>query len=142
MGVARLAHYSIRAADLDASERFYTEALGFRAGFRPPFGFPGRWLYQDTDETDYGVVHLIGAGADDYLGRRNGMGGNAGTGALDHIAFLATDWPAMRARLRRLGIPYRERSVPLLGLHQVFLEDPSGIVIELNYPAAEASSAA
>jgi len=27
--------------------------------------------------------------------------------------------------------------VPSLGLHQVFVEDPSGVTIELNYPAQE-----
>jgi hypothetical protein len=31
-------------------------------------------------------------------------------------------------------VPYRERTVPDLNLHQVFLDDPSGVVIELNYP--------
>jgi hypothetical protein len=45
----------------------------------------------------------------------------------------------MRARLKRHGIAYRERTVPTLGLHQVFLEDPSSVTIELNYPAAEAA---
>jgi len=34
----------------------------------------------------------------------------------------------------------RERTVPSLGLHQVFFEDPSSVTIELNYPAAEAAA--
>ncbi len=62
----------------------------------------------------------------------------AGPGALDHIAFAATDWPAMRARCHAAGVRYVERTVPALGQHQVFLDDPSGVTIELNYPAAEA----
>ena len=32
------------------------------------------------------------------------------------------------------GLAFRERMVPDLNLHQVFLDDPSGVVIELNYP--------
>jgi hypothetical protein len=48
----------------------------------------------------------------------------------------------MRARLARHGVPYRERTVPDLGLHQVFFEDPSQVTIELNYPAEEARQAA
>jgi hypothetical protein len=34
-------------------------------------------------------------------------------------------------------VPVRERTVPVLGLHQVFLDDPNGIVIELNFPSHE-----
>ena len=43
----------------------------------------------------------------------------------------------MIARLDRLGVARRERTVPRLGLQQVFLDDPNGVVVELNYPMAE-----
>ncbi len=141
MSVVKLAHYSVRAVDLAASEKFYTEVMGFRVGYRPGFPFPGLWFYESADESDYGIVHIIGVGAEEagglsaYLGDRPE---GAGTGALDHIAFLAQDWREMRGRLRRMAIPYVERTVPTLSLHQVFLKDPSDVVIELNYPAAEA----
>ncbi|MCW2238804.1 VOC family protein [Azospirillum canadense] len=143
MGIAKLAHYSIRTTDLEASRRFYTEVMGFRAGFRPPFDFPGLWLYQGEDESEFGVVHIIGVDPNDpsglhrYLGDRP-AGAQEGTGTVDHIAFLANGWAEMRGRLDRIGVAFRERTVPSLGLHQVFLEDPSGVTIELNYPAAEA----
>ena len=52
----------------------------------------------------------------------------------------ATDLADMRSRLKRNKVEYRERTVPDLGLHQVFFEDPSGVTIELNFPAAEAAS--
>jgi hypothetical protein len=48
----------------------------------------------------------------------------------------------MLAHLQGLGIAPRERTVPSLGLHQLFLDDPNGIVIELNYPAAEKAALA
>ncbi|HWS69446.1 MAG TPA: VOC family protein, partial [Steroidobacteraceae bacterium] len=76
MGIVKLAHYSIRTMDLEASRRFYTDVMNFRVGFRPPFDFPGLWLYLDDDESEYGVVHLIGIDPDDpgrlvrYLGER------------------------------------------------------------------------
>lgn len=135
--LTRLAHFSIRTRDLEASRRFYVEALGLRAGARPPFAFPGLWLYAGPDETDQGVVHLIGMGSQDdaamdaYLGARDGMG----SGALDHVAFFADDWPAMRVRLRAPDIPYDERRVPVAGFRQVFVQDPCGVVIELNFAA-------
>ena len=65
-----------------------------------------------------------------------------GTGTLDHMAFRATGLAQMRARLRENNVAYRERTVPSLGLHQVFFEDPSDVTIELNFPAAEAEQAA
>jgi catechol 2,3-dioxygenase-like lactoylglutathione lyase family enzyme len=145
MAIAQLGHYSVRTADLAASRRFYVEILQLREGYRPPFDFPGHWLYLGEDETTFGVVHLIGVdpsapeNLSRYLGARDPES-LAGTGALDHIAFLATDWPAMRARCEAGGIEYVERQVPLLGLRQVFLTDPSGVTIELNYPASEATA--
>ncbi|AMG88969.1 MULTISPECIES: VOC family protein [Bordetella] len=146
MPVRKLAHYSVRTASLDASRRFYTEILGFKEGYRPAFKFPGVWLYQGGDEADYGVVHLIGVDRDDpqgladYLGDKDAASLH-GSAAIDHLAFLATDLADMRARLANAGLDFRERTVPDLGLHQVFVEDPSGVTIELNYPAAQAMGA-
>lgn len=148
MAISKLAHYSIRTADLAASQRFYEAVLGLRRGYRPPFDFPGVWLYAGEDEADFGVVHLIGIGADDagavdaYLGDRDAGGGEGGggEGAIDHVAFLAADWPAVRARCRARGVACVERDVPALGLLQVFLRDPSGVTVELNFPAAEAGN--
>ncbi|HPW12474.1 MAG TPA: VOC family protein [Thermomonas sp.] len=146
MPINKLAHFSVRTTSIEASRRFYTEVLGFREGYRPPFEFPGLWLYSGGDEADYGVVHLIGSDRDDpdglvrYLGDKDAASLH-GSAAVDHLAFLATGLEDMRGRLQRAGLPTRERTVPDLGLHQVFVEDPSGITIELNFPAAEAENA-
>jgi hypothetical protein len=59
-------------------------------------------------------------------------------GRLDHYSIRTLD---MRKRLGRHKVPFRERTVPSLGLHQVFIEDPSQVTIELNYPASEAGKA-
>jgi catechol 2,3-dioxygenase-like lactoylglutathione lyase family enzyme len=50
MAINKLAHFSVRTTDIEASRKFYVEVLGFRVGFRPPFQFPGLWLYQGEDE--------------------------------------------------------------------------------------------
>lgn len=144
MAIDKLAHYSIRTTDLEASRVFYTEILGFRVGYRPPFDFPGIWLYMGEDEREYGTVHIIGIdpnnpeGLIKYLGDKS-LDSLKGTGSVDHIAFNATGLAEMRQKLTSRGMPIRERTVPSLNLHQVFLEDPSGVTIELNYPAAEAA---
>ena len=143
MGIRKLGHYSIRTGDLEASRRFYTEVLGMKEGFRPPFRFPGIWLYLGGDEGDYGVVHIIGIDRNDPEGLKAYLGDKPeeslyGSAAVDHLAFLATNLVEMHRRLHVAGLEFRERTVPSLGLHQVFVEDPSGVTIELNFPAEEA----
>jgi catechol 2,3-dioxygenase-like lactoylglutathione lyase family enzyme len=141
MPVSKLAHYSIRTTDLERSCAFYERILGFTRGYRPPFDFPGAWLYKGGDDADFGTVHIVGIDPDNpdgleaYLGDRDLPA--TGTGTVDHIAFLATGVEQMWDTLRAEGIAWRDRTVPSLGLHQVFIEDPSGVTIELNYPAAE-----
>jgi catechol 2,3-dioxygenase-like lactoylglutathione lyase family enzyme len=148
MPIGKLDHYSIRTLDIEASRRFYTEVMGFEVGFRPPFDFPGLWLYNGARHPEsYGVVHIIGVdlanpeGLKQYLGDRD-LSTLNGTGTVDHMAFAATGLAEMRARLERNAIAYKERTVPDLGLHQVFIEDPSQVTIELNFPAREAQRAA
>lgn len=140
MPVRKIGHYSVRTSKLDASTRFYVDVLGFQLGYRPPLEFPGAWLYLGGDEADFGVVHLIGTGGEmkgltDYLGERNVD--QDGTGALDHLAFLADDIEEFRQRLARHGVAYRERTLPAMGLQQLFFVDPSGLTIEMNFPAVE-----
>ena len=138
-----LNHFSIRTTDLDATRVFYESVLGLTVGPRPPFPFPGIWLYSgDTSLWANAMVHVIGIDKNDpeglkrYLGDRD-VASLQGSGAVDHIALFADGLEAMLAHLKKLGVVCRERTVPQIGLHQPFLDDPSGVVIELNYPAQE-----
>lgn len=138
-----LNHFSIRTADLEASRAFYADVLGLSVGPRPDFAFPGLWMYRgDHADVANAAVHLIGIDRNDAQGLKRYLGDRdeaalAGSGAVDHIAFFADGLAAMRGHLRSLGVAYRERTTPSIGLHQLFVDDPNGIVIELNYPAAE-----
>jgi catechol 2,3-dioxygenase-like lactoylglutathione lyase family enzyme len=143
MPIGKLDHYSIRTLDMEASRRFYTDVMGFEPGFRPAFDFPGLWLYNGAAESgSYGVVHIIGIDSSNpeglraYLGDRD-LSTLNGTGTVDHMAFTATGLADMRDRLERNGVAYRERTIPNLGIHQVFFEDPSQVTIELNFPLQE-----
>lgn len=138
-----LNHYSIRTTDLDGCRAFYANVLGLTVGPRPEFPFPGLWMYAG-DHAQYAnaVVHIIGSdanapqGLNDYLGER-GDAAPSGTGVIDHVAFFADGLAAMMAHLQQLGIEFRQRAVPGIGLYQLFLDDPNGVVVELNYPAHE-----
>jgi catechol 2,3-dioxygenase-like lactoylglutathione lyase family enzyme len=138
-----LNHFSIRSLDLPACERFYCDLLGLKLGPRPAFPFPGLWLYAgDTSVWANAAVHIIGMDPNDPAGLKQYLGDKdpaelKGTGTVDHIAFFATGLVEQLQRLRQHGVAIRERTVPGLGLHQVFVDDPNGVVIELNFPAAE-----
>ncbi len=138
-----LNHYSIRTPDLAACERFYCDALGLVVGPRPAFPFPGLWLYAgDTAVWANAVVHIIGIDRNDPAGLKQYLGDRPetslhGSGAVDHVAFFTIGLADTLARLQRLGVPCRERTVPSIGLYQVFVDDPNGIVVELNFPAQE-----
>ena len=138
-----LNHFSIRTTDLDATRAFYETVLGLTVGPRPPFPFPGLWLYNgDHAQVANAMVHVIGMDRNDpeglkrYLGDRD-VSSLHGTGAVDHIALMATGLEGMLTHLAHIGVACRERTVPAIGLHQLFLDDPCGLVIELNYPAEE-----
>ena len=138
-----LNHFSIRTTDLDATRIFYESVLGLTVGPRPAFPFPGLWMYNgDHSSTVNAMVHVIGIDKNDpeglkkYLGDRD-VSSLQGTGVVDHIALMATGLEKMLVHLKGLDVPCRERTVPSLGLHQLFLDDPFGLVIELNYPAQE-----
>ena len=48
----------------------------------------------------------------------------------------------MKAALAERGIRYEERVVPRDGQIQLFLKDPNGVSVELNYPDSEARAEA
>lgn len=89
MPVTKLAHYSIRTTELEKSCRFYERILGFKQGYRPPFDFPGVWLYKGDDERDFGTVHIIGVDPNNPDGLIEYLGDKAlpatGTGTVDRI---------------------------------------------------------
>lgn len=133
MRVGRLDHYTLRVEprELPALRAFYVDVLGLREGERPDFTFPGHWLYVDSKA----VVHLAGLGqADESAGA---------TGRLDHISMTASGLEATRSHLGRLGVAWREAPVPGTALHQIFLHDPCGLMLELTFDlVAEAEATA
>ena len=75
------------------------------------------------------------------LGGETSADALTGSGAFDHIAFRAKDPKLLMSRLKENGYEYRERDIPSMNLFQVFIEDPNGITIELNYWGEEQAAA-
>ena len=134
MPLENLNHVLVLTRNLEATRDFYVDVLGLEDGYRPSFPFNGHWIYLG----ERAVVHVAENGG--YLDNRDHVrdgSADSGTGSIDHIAFEATGLKAMIARLEKHGIAARHRKVPDLDLHQLFVDDPNGVRIELNYPAHE-----
>jgi catechol 2,3-dioxygenase-like lactoylglutathione lyase family enzyme len=129
-----LHHYTLRPVDLEATKDFYVDLLGLEIGYRPPLAFPGYWLYTGGEPT----VHLIGP-RESERGLPPREAGE--TGLLDHIAFSCTGLAAMKGKLAERGVAYEERVIPRDGQVQLFLKDPNGVAVELNYPDTEGRAA-
>ncbi len=140
MPLAHIEHYLIAADDMEATKAWYCSVLGMAEGWHPEFNFPVVWLYLDGKD----VVHISQSAKNatdnqkTYLGRTSQNTGS-GTGALDHIAFRATGLPDMMAHLKQHKVDFKERRANGQALYQLFMFDPNGIKVELNFDAAEAS---
>jgi catechol 2,3-dioxygenase-like lactoylglutathione lyase family enzyme len=120
MAIPHLDHYNLDTADMDATIAFYVGGLGFTVGPRPPFedGTAGEWFYIG----DRAVVHTY----------RVTESKATPTGALGHVAFDADGFDETCHHLER--VPYDGvDSRPTLPLRQLYVQDPNGVLVALNF---------
>jgi len=138
MPLSHIEHFLLQTADMEGTRKWYVEVLGMRVGPSPDFKFPVFWLYLG----DKDVVHVTEGGKGVSENRRKYVGQQSdavsGTGVVDHIAFRATGLRDMLAHLKSLGIDFKQRRVDDQGLYQLFMFDPNGVKVELNYASDEA----
>ena len=129
--VGVLDHFNIRTRKLAETVRFYEDVLGLEKGARPNFAFPGAWMYSDGRA----VVHLVDISATSEPQKPD-------SGVVHHVAFVSRGFDGMAKRLKSKGMPFEARQVPGGDLWQIFVNDPNGVMIELNYEAAKEGMAA
>jgi catechol-2,3-dioxygenase len=124
MAVVALNHYNLRGTleVLEGIRDWYRDTIGLTVGERPAFNNRGYWLYAGG----LPILHLSEQGPDESHPM-------PGQGTFDHMAFTCDDFDAMSARLKSLGIAYRLADVPLTQTRQIFLRDPAGNGVELNF---------
>lgn len=123
MQVLSLDHVNVRTANLAAMTNWYENVLGMPAGKRPPFPFPGAWLYCG----DKPVVHLVGV---DSQPETAGL-------QLEHFALSAHGLKDFVARLKTSGVRYRAAKLPGDGTVQINVWDPDGNHIHIDFPPEE-----
>jgi catechol-2,3-dioxygenase len=123
MPVDGFSHYNLRAprALLEDLRAFYADVIGLTVGPRPPFASFGYWLYAGGEP----VLHLSEA--------RPGSEPSAGASTFDHAALRCSDRAGFEQLLRARGVPFSTAQVPLTRQVQLFLTDPAGNGVELNF---------
>ncbi|MDH4259097.1 MAG: VOC family protein [Gammaproteobacteria bacterium] len=127
MPITRMDHFNIITDDLPATLAFYAEHLNLKPGARPPFNFPGAWLYADGGRGKDPILHVV-AGKERKLLVK---------GVIDHMAFYGTGLGATVAKLKAKGIDYELRRLPEYGTWQLFFHDPNNAKVEIDFDAKE-----
>ena len=100
---------------------FYCDVVGLSEGFRPAFERFCFWLYiEDKD-----VLHLVTP--------KEGDGRSPQKSSFDHIAFKTANYQGVLKKLKSLDISFEEKPIPGMSAHQIFLRDPAGNRVELNF---------
>jgi catechol 2,3-dioxygenase-like lactoylglutathione lyase family enzyme len=126
MGVKGMNHFTVLTNDFEKTMAFYTSVLGLENGYRP-LQDTGAWLYAGGQA----VLHVV---ADRPVPKETG-------GVLDHMAFTGTDLTATCAKLRSHDIKFQLYRQVTTNLWQMFLLDPNGAKVELDFDASESAPA-
>ncbi len=136
MAISHLEHFLIMADDVEVTTAWYVDVLGFRVGEHPDFGVPVNWLYLGNSD----VIHIAQApgevGQEAALVSREDIA--RGGRPIHHVAFCAADLTGTLARLKAKNVEFIEQQASGQNLYQIFMRDPNGVTVELNFPAEEA----
>lgn len=132
MNIQGLNHFTIRTTLVNETADFYSKVIGMAIGPRPAFLFSGVWMYAGGKP----ILHIVSfiepnQHMDAYLGQKKFA---EGSGCVDHISLQGTNLSEMQDHLIAIGESFRERIIPEIFEHQLFLEDPNGVTIELIFP--------
>ncbi len=123
MAATGMNHFTVLTDDVPATVGFYRDLIGLAEGPRPPLGFPGAWLYSG----EAAILHVVGGRPRSELR----------AGVIDHMAFSASGLRATIAAFDAKGIQYQCRQQKGSGVWQVFLHDPNGARVELDFAPDE-----
>ena len=119
MQLKRLDHVNVKTANLEDMIRWYENVLGMRSGERPPFPFPGAWMYAG----EYPVVHLVGVDSEP----------SGEDPKIEHFALSATGFASFIENLDTRGIDYKVVKVPGIEVTQVNVFDADGNHIHIDF---------
>ena len=128
--VKALDHINIQTPLLAQTVRFFADVLDLVPGASPGGTSADKvtWMF---DSTGRPLVHITTPGM--TLADEGSNHARQDTGALHHVAFECEGHAAMLARLAQQGHAHRCRDIDSIGLRQIFVQDPNGVLLELNF---------
>ncbi|MGV3491236.1 MAG: VOC family protein [Devosia sp.] len=114
-----LDHINILVVDGPRMVKFLEAVLEAEEGFRPPFDFPGHWVYVGGKP----AIHLA------VVERA----GDFPEGMVHHVAFGVYAFEAAKARIEAAGYPYTIAGIPGTGIGQFFVHGPEGLRVEVQF---------
>lgn len=124
MDIKLLEHVNLRTADLHRLEEWYCKVLGLENGYRPPFKSTGRWLYAEN----FPMVHLLEVKEQKI----------SEDPTMEHFAMRVSGLKGFLKTLEEMDISYRTVRVPELRTFQIYITDPDGNNMHLDFPPEEA----
>lgn len=130
--IGGLDHVNIVTRKVADTALFYARVLGLEERDPPSNLDPAqvRWMF---DANGRAIFHLSSPGS--LIGLEGDERRGSDTGAVHHVALDCTGHDAMLSRLGELGVESQCNHVTEIDLKQIFVKDPNGVLLELNYRA-------
>ncbi len=126
MNIIMLEHINLKTTRMPEMIIWYEKILGLSEGYRPPFGVVGAWLYRG----DWPMIHLLAV--DEQKTPDDPQ--------MEHMAFRAQELKSFLEILHEMKIPFKSYRVPELRILQVYISDPDGNNMHIDFPREEADA--
>jgi Glyoxalase/Bleomycin resistance protein/Dioxygenase superfamily len=126
MIVQSLDHVNIRVKDPAATIAFFNDVLDM-----PSSPLRESWL---TDAAGKPIIHVAPADASYPSDSWRPFEASDDSGVIHHVALSCSGFDAVLARLRERGLDHHVNEVPQMNFRQIFVAEPGGVLLELNFP--------
>ena len=123
MEIKMLEHINLITSNLEEMEKWYSDILGLKKGYRPPFSASGAWMYKN----EVPIVHLV----------EGEKSPRSPIPQMEHFAMHAVGLKQFLEQLKLEGIPYSTSRVPEIRIIQVIISDPEGNNMHLDFSPEE-----
>lgn len=133
MIVEALDHVNLRTPDVTGTAAFFADLLELTIQPSPGTDDPEKALWI-CDGAGRAIVHLARPDIAYPWEPAEGVApAPPGTGRLHHVALRCAGYEGLRERLVARGVAFHANDIPQIGLRQLFVTDPNGVLLELNF---------